>query len=38
MDMEIIIPRTCKMCYGTGSIKWYKDENTFEVTGCECKA
>ena len=38
MDMETVTPRTCTMCYGTGFTKWYKDEDTFELTECDCKA
>ena len=37
MDMETLIPRTCGMCHGTGVVKWYKDEDTFETEECECQ-
>jgi hypothetical protein len=36
MDMETVLPRTCKLCNGVGYL-YYGDSNEYDTEACECQ-
>lgn len=37
MDMETVLPRTCKSCNGTGYM-YYSSDTEYDVKQCECQS
>lgn len=36
MDFETVLPKTCQLCYGTGTL-YQGDEEHYDVITCECQ-